>query len=269
MKFAVACIWGIGETEMFSFKKAKKAKKKCMTAAFVIVLVILATVPSAVAAAAMTLNPKTAAFNSAVTVTGTGFGATKAVGIGLGAEVAVTGEVHNILDPTGLGPFTAVVYHYPIKPGSFSFHCNVSSVESDYTDKGDGTLNSSSPYAVDPFVNYVNGTFGRSTNSAWDGFTVVFTANYTYYMYNVTSAASITTSASGAFTALILVPAVPDGTYNVTAVDQSGNKSTATLTVVGVIPEGTNIGILLAASVSAVIVGSRYLRKRPTSINLK
>jgi hypothetical protein len=251
-------------------KNIQISKKNYLIAIIVLAFaLILIGVPFASAAAATTLTPSTAAAGSTVTVAGTGFGASKAIGIGIGAEVVVTNEVHNIPSPTGTGPFTAIMNHYPIKPGSFSYHCTVSSdtnvVESDYTDNGDGTLTSSSTYALNPFVNYVTGAFGRSTNSAWDGYTVVFTANYTYYMYNVTPAAGVTTTGAGGFTAPIIVPTVSAATYSVTAIDTSGNKAVSPLTVTTVVPEGISIGIILVASIVALVAGTRCFKKRPTA----
>ena len=120
------------------------------------------------------------------------------MGIGLGEEITVTWEAHEIPEPAGYGPFTAILDHYPIKPGSFYFHCNVSGVTSEYYDDyGNGTLFTESTYALDPFVNYATGEFGRSTNSPWDGYIVVFHANYTYYEYGVTPEAGVTTDPSG------------------------------------------------------------------------
>jgi hypothetical protein len=242
-------------------------------AALLMMSIILAVVPMASAAGAITLNPTTQAPGSSVTVDGTGFGATKAVGIGLGAEVTVTDEAHDItnvaIGPDGdgvYGPFTAKTNHYPIKPGSFSFHCVVSSetnvVESDYIDKDppDGTLYTESTYAINPFVNYVTGEFGRSSSSDWSAYTVTFTASYTYYTYNVTPVAGVTTLASGTFTASITVPSVADGNYVVTAVDTAGNKATANLNVV---PEGLTLGVMLTLSTIAVIISTRYFRKQP------
>jgi hypothetical protein len=116
---------------------------------------------------AITVDSEPLMPGDSVTVEGTGFAATTAVGIGVGEEVTVTGEVHEIPEPAGNGPFIAVVDHYPIKPGSFCFNCNVSAVTSDYYDDyANGTLNTSSTYAVDPFVNYVTGEFGRSSSSS-------------------------------------------------------------------------------------------------------
>jgi hypothetical protein len=197
-----------------------------------------------------------------VTVDGVGFGETVAVAVGVGEEVTVTGEAHPIPDPSGNGPFIAVVDHYPIKPGSFSFHCDVSEVTSDYYDDySNGTLNTSSIYAVDPFVNYVTGEFGRSTNSAWDTYTVVFTANYTYYQ-NVTPAEGVTTDGAGVFTAEITVPEdVVNGEYRVTAIDEQGNFATSTETFEK-IPEGLTFGVIVAVSSVSMLVGSHYLRNR-------
>ena len=197
-----------------------------------------------------------------ITVEGTDFAATTAVALGVGEEVTVVGEVHEIPEPTGNGPFIAIVDHYPIKPGSFSFHCDVSDVTSDYYDDyGNGTLNTSSIYAVDPFVNYVTGEFGRSTNSPWDTYTVVFTANYTYYQ-NVTPAAGVTTGPSGAFTAEMTIPEiVVNGNYSVTAIDTRGNIATSTQTFEK-IPENPTFGIMMLASSVAGLVGSRYLWNR-------
>ncbi|MCW4000949.1 MAG: hypothetical protein NWE93_11990 [Candidatus Bathyarchaeota archaeon] len=232
--------------------------------------IMLAFSPMANAAGTINLDPAKQTAGSSVTVTGSGFAATAPVAIVMGTEVTVINEVHNIPAPTGTGPFTASTNHGSIKPGSFSFHCVVSSdssvVESDYTDNGDGTLTSSSTYALNPFVDYVTGAFGRSTTSAWDGYTVVFTANYTYYTYSVTPVAGVTTSGSGAFSTSVTIPsAMPQGTTTVTAFDNKGNRGTATLNV-DVIPEGFSIGFVVALSATAVVVGTHFLRKQPKTI---
>lgn len=230
-----------------------------------VLMASFALVSIAAAAGSITLNPTTQARGGQVIVAGTGFGETLPVGIGLGQEVIVINEEHPITDTAGTGPFTAYTNHAPMKPGSFSFHCAVSSdtnvVESDYTDNGDGTLTSSSEYALDPFVNYVTGAFGRSTTSAWDTYTVVFTANYTYYEYGVTPVAGVTTSGTGSFTTNITLPDADDGSYDVTAVDTQGNIGDATLAVSGVIPEGFTL--VFVVILSSVAVVASYLWKRP------
>lgn len=225
---------------------------------------------TAFAAGSITLTPDSQAPGGTVTVTGSGFGATKAIGIGLGAEVPATGESHPITNTTGTGPFTAHVNRPPIKPGSFSFHCTVSSdtnvVESDYTDNGDGTLSTESTYALNPFVNYAAGQFGRSTTSAWDTYTVVYAATYTGYQYNVTPAGSPSTTSSGTFTATITIPAgLANGVYNVTAIDSGGARAVATLIVNNAIPEVLPVGTIMLLTVLAAAVSSWYFRKRPTA----
>ena len=252
-------------------------KKKMYTAAvmmFLALSIVIGVIPMASAAGAITLTPAAQTPGGSVSVAGTGFGATKAIGIGCGAEVTVTGENRAVTNvtiggPDVYGPFTARTLHYPIKPGSFSFHCVVTSdtnvVESDYTDNGDGTLASSSEYALNPFVNYATGAFGRSTTSAWDTYTVVFNATYTGYQYNVTPAGNPSTTATGTFTATIAVPAgLANGNYNVTAIDTQGNKATAVLSVDSTIPEGISIEIVALLSTLALAVCYRFLHKKPS-----
>ena len=250
--------------------QTKTAYAKTVATAFLILSMFsMAFISTASAAGSITLTPNSQAPGGTVTVTGTGFGATKAVGIGLGAEVPASSESHPIPSPSGTGPFTATVNRPPIKPSSFSFHCTVSSdtnvVESDYTDNGDGTLATDSTYALNPFVNYAAGQFGRSTSSAWDGYTVVFAATYTGYQYNVTLAGNPSTTSSGTFTATITVPAgLASGNYNVTAIDSGGARAVATLTVNNTIPEVLPVGTIMLLTMLAVAAGSWYFRKRPT-----
>jgi hypothetical protein len=254
--------------------KIRYITRVSITATVIALMLSLALASMAAAAGTINLTPNTQAAGGSVTVDGTGFGATKPVGIGFGSEVSVADEAHVIanvdIGPDGdgvYGPFTATTLHYPIKPGSLSFHCVVSSdssvVESDYTDNGDGTLASSSQYAVSPFVNYVTGEFGRSSNSAWSTYTVTYTVAYTYYVYNATPDAGVTTSGAGAFNANINVPAVADGTYTVTAVDTAGNMATSNLTVSSdTVPDVWSFGGMLIASTAAVVLGASYMRKR-------
>jgi len=226
------------------------------------------------------VTPTSGEIGDSVTVEGTDFEATSKVGICLGPEaLTVTNEVHEITNvtiggPDVYGPFTANTVHYPIKPGSFSFHCDVSAVTSDYYDDyGNGTLNTTSTYALDPFVNYVTGEFGRSSNSAWDGYTVTFTANYTYYEFNVTPAAGVTTDGSGAFSADITVPDIWNGTEPVTVIDEAGNMATADFTTEGsdvpVIPEALTVGTIVLLTSTAVLVRFYWLRKKSTNKMIK
>ena len=236
-------------------------KTKMIAVTVLAFLIVLAVPMTKAQVVSITVGSEPLMPGDPVTVDGVGFAATAAVAIGVGEEVTVTGEVHPIPDPSGNGPFIAIVDHYPIKPGSFSFHCDVSDVTSDYYDNGDGTLNTESTYALDPFVNYVTGEFGRSTSSPWDTYIVVFTANYTYYQ-NVTPAEGVTTDGTGAFTAEITVPEdVVNGEYSVTAIDVLGNFATSAETFEK-IPEGLTFGVIVAVSSVSVLLGSSYLSNR-------
>jgi hypothetical protein len=251
-------------------------KKLCVI--FVLLFLVVFAVSSIIVrgASQVELTPATGEPGDSVTVEGTDFNATNAVGICLGPEVTVTDEVHDITNvtiggPDVYGPFTAITDHYPIKPGSFSFVCDVSGVVSDYTDNGDGTLASSSTYAIDPFVNYVTGEFGRSSNSPWETYIVNFTATYTYYQFNVTPAAGVPTDAAGAFTANITVPAIWNGTEPVTVMDEAGNMATSDFTTTGsdVVPEPVTIGAIVLLSSAALAVSFYWLRKKPTNKMVK
>ena len=218
------------------------------------------------------LTPTSGEPGDSIQVEGTDFTATNNVGIGLGPWVNVTGEVHDILNvsiggPDVYGPFVARTVHYPIVPGSFYFFCDVSGVTSEYFDNGDGTLASSSQYAVDPFVNYVTGEFGRSSNSPWDGYTVNFTASYAYYQFNVTPAAGVPTDALGAFTVNITVPDIWNGTEPLTAIDEAGTVATSEFTIYGsdVVPEPLTVGVIVLLSSAALVVSFNWLRKKPTN----
>ena len=254
-------------------------RKKVYTAAiipFLALLIISTTILATNAALSVTLTPSSGEPGDSIQVEGTDFAATNAVGIGLGPEITVTGEVHNVTDtsvggPDVYGPFTANTEYYPIKPGSFSFHCAVDSgtqvVESDYTDDyGNGTLATTSTYAIDPFVNYVTGEFGRSSSSSWETFTVTFTANYTYYQFALTSAAGEPTDGSGAFSVGVTVPDIWNGTEPVTAVDELGHTATSDFITTGsdVVPEPLTIGAIILLSSAALVISFHFLRKPKT-----
>ncbi len=251
-------------------------RKVCVV--FVLPLLLVFAVSSIIVrgASQVELTPTSGEPGDSVMVEGTDFAAINNTGIGLGPAVIVTGEVHDILNvdiggPEVYGPFVARTVHYPIVPGSFYFLCDVSGVTSEYYDNGDGTLNTESPYAIDPFVNYVTGEFGRSSNADWSTYTVNFTASYAYYQFNVTPAAGVPTDASGAFTVNITVPDIWNGTEPVTVVDEAGNVATSDFTVEGsdIIPEPLTIGAIVLLSSAALVVSFYWLRKKHTNKMLK
>ncbi len=242
--------------------------KVCIMTVVTFSLFLFALIPQAAGAGSITLAPNAQAPGGTVTVAGTGFGASKAIGIGVGSEIAVTGEAHT---PTGsgTGPWMTRTNRFPIKPGSFSFHSSVvGSSETDFTDKGDGTLSTSSTYDAGSWLYYVTGVFGRSSTMDLSGSELIFTAAYRYYQYNATPPSSPNSTATGSFSLQITVPAgLANGNYNVTAIDAVGNIATATLTVNNAIPEVLPLGPVLLLSSLGVVAGSWFFRKRPRIVN--
>lgn len=248
-------------------------KTKIIAIASLTLLIALAIPMINAQTAAITFDPTSAEQYDSVTVEGTGFAATSTVGIGLGAEVTVEAEAHQITnlatDPIydeelGMdkyGPFGGTTNHSPVKPGSVYLFYDVDDVTSEYFDNGDGTLNTESTYAIGPFVNYATGECGRYSSADWSGFADPWVyITYTYYEYGVTPAEGVTTDPSGSFTASVTVPNVL-GDYTFTAVDDQGNFATSTETL-EVIPEGLTFGVMVLLSSVAVVVGSRYLWNR-------
>ena len=239
-------------------------KTKACIIAIPALLMLSFALSIAFAAGSITLTPTAQAPGASVSVAGTGFGATKTVAIGVGSEVAGN-EANMAYSGTGMGPYSGRVSNYPIKPSSFILTSDTTSgagLVSTYTDNGDGTTTGSFEGATGT-INYVTGQWSRSTTVDVSGIATNYSATYTRYQYNVTSAAGVTTNSSGGFTTPITVPAgLANGNYIVTAIDASGNRATATLSVNSAIPETTTISVLMLLSSVSVIVGLRYFRKQ-------
>jgi hypothetical protein len=251
-------------------KKMQHLKKAYVTVimALLMLSIILAVVPLASAAGAITLTPTTQVPGASVTVDGTGFGATKAVGIGFGAEANVTNEEVNATGPydVDVGPYVESLSYWPVKPGSFQRESGVMMGDLYipsyvYWDDGSGTILSDNPAVVSATIDYATGkvsfNFTEPVSSSYDFVRIV---NYTHYEYNVTPAAGATTDGAGAFSASITVPDVDNGDYTVTAIDSQGNLATASLNTV---PEGLTLAVMLSLSTVSVLVSMRYFRKRP------
>ena len=235
--------------------------KALMLTTTAILIFLLTLIPQSAAVGSITLSSSIQPPGGTITVNGIGFGASKTIGIGLGSEITVTGEAHTPTG-TGTGPWMTKTNYYPIKPGSFSFHSNVvDGAETDFYDKGDGTMNTTSAYDAGSYLNYVTGSFGRSSTMDLSSSTVIFTAAYKYYQYNVTMPANSNSTASGTFSIQITLPTtIPNGNYVLTAIDTAGNTATANLSVDTAVPEGFPFyGILLLSAVA--VVSAMYLRK--------
>jgi hypothetical protein len=233
--------------------------------AFLVFSMLMVVFPTTSGAGSITLTPSAQAPGGSVTITGTGFGASKSIGIGIGSEVTVTGEAHTPTG-TGTGPWMTTMNHYPVKPGSVIFNSNVvGSSETVFTDKGDGTFSTSSTYDAGSYLNYVTGSFGRSSTMDLSSSELIFTAGYKYYQYNVTMPATNST-ATGTFSVQVTLPTgIANGNYVLTAIDTSGTTATATLTVDNTIPipEGFSLGLVILLSAAAVIVSMRFFRRQP------
>ncbi|MGZ4851409.1 MAG: hypothetical protein ACXV2C_08540, partial [Candidatus Bathyarchaeia archaeon] len=113
---------------------------------------------------AITLTTTPQAIGASVSISGTGFGATKAVGIGFGAEVQAINETVDLTGPygTGVGPYVAHFSHFPVKPSTYSKAINVSGNTFFVldTDSGNGTYTVGAAlrtYFVNGTIDYVAG----------------------------------------------------------------------------------------------------------------
>ncbi len=245
--------------------KTKKAYVLCIISIALLTLTVFASPTKA--AGEVTLTPNSNAMvGSTVTITGTGFSASVSVGIGFGAEVAVTNDVYTTFSGSGMGPYTATLKNVPIKPGSFSMHWDTSGTTSDWTDNGDGTLSSTSTYSAGGIVNYVTGSFGRSSTTDISTYELSATTSYTRYEHNVTPQGGVTTDGAGSFTGSITIPSVPNGVYTVTVVDSSGNIATASIGVGMDVPENLTFVVAIFLTCAAVVAGVIIRRKPKTTI---
>ncbi len=230
-------------------------------AAFLAFLMVLSALSLTSAAPVLTLNPSSGPSGSTVTVTGTGFPATTAVGIGFGAETGVDGE---IINQTASGVTrTGYLGYWPDFPGTVVLtNTRVSDGRQTLTyDDGAGNI-----YQVDntffATINYTSGRIFRdNVNQALSDY--VLTASYYHYQYNVTPAAGVTTDSTGAFTTSIIVPSGATGTYTVTAVTGTGNRATSTFSLGTVIPEFPAWTVLTIAAI-VLPLATIWIRKKRT-----
>ncbi len=243
-------------------EKMRLKTKSLVTAIVLCSMLSLILASIAYAAGSIALTPTTQAAGGSVSVAGTSFASAKAVGIGVGAEVAGSDSNMNysmVAGSSGLN-WTGRLSHYPIKPGSFVLSSEtVGGLASTYTDLGDGTCSWSYDGSIMGKINYVTGVWYRGTTVDVTTYTAIYSATYTYFQYNATPAAGVTTSATGTFTASVTVPmTIGNGNFNVTAVDTSGNRAVASLTISGVIPEILPVGLMILLAAVAVFAGSKY-----------
>ncbi len=228
---------------------------------------LLALIPQAAATPSVTLNTTAQAPGGSVTATGVGFGASRNIGIAFGAESNVTGEIVNQILTGNMRDYNFTLR--PIKPGSVQIiHLNLITGSAPLvTDDGAGTLYlGSSGNIFSNAMNYALGNYHRdfaSVGTNPDDY--LLTASYVTYQYSLTSFGGITTTATGTFSADFTVPAVSNGSYNVTVIDAGGNVAVASLNVDNTIPvpEALPFAAMMLLSAMAVAAGSWHLRKQP------
>jgi hypothetical protein len=213
------------------------------------------------------LTPTTGEPGDPVDVEGTDFAASASVGIGFGPEVDVTGELPTVTD-NGEGSNPRIITGYtankPIKPGSFFWAVNFGQAEpTEYSDNGDGTLDSNSGPAFTGTINYTTGYFTQTSTSFTSFPASDIEIDYTTYEVDVTPS-GLATNSSGMLSGEITVPDIWNGTEPVTVIDDQGNVATSNFTIYGsdVVPEPLTIGAIVLLSSAALVVSFYCLRKR-------
>lgn len=232
-----------------------------------VLLIIFFALPTAAGAGSITLTSTAQSPNALVSVAGTGFGASRTVIIAFGREINVVAQPFTPVTSPGYRGYNWT--NRPIKPSSMHIHVLAISgpaqgYEEDIIDDGAGNLYRTNDMAFWGILDYSLGGFSRNSTNTPNEYE--WTASYTIYEYNnVTFYGSVTTTASGTFSANFTVPAVANGNYNVTAIDSGGNLATANLNVI-IVPEVLPFGPLLLMSLLAVVAGSWHFRKRPRTM---
>ncbi|MBN1358679.1 hypothetical protein JW988_07920 [Candidatus Bathyarchaeota archaeon] len=215
----------------------------------------------------MDLIPTTGEPGDLVGVEGTDFAALSSVGIGFGPEVDVTGESPTVTD-NGEGSNPRIITGYtakqPIKPGSFIWTIDFGQASPvEYSDNGDGTLESNSGPGFTGTINYTTGYFTQNSTSFTSFPATNPEIDYTTYEFDVTPV-GLATNSSGGFSGEITVPDIWNGTEPVTVIDDQGHVATSDFTIYGsdVVPEPLTIGAIVLLSSAALVISFYWLRKR-------
>ncbi len=227
------------------------------------ILLVSSTILGAKAAATITLNPTTGAPASTVNITGTGFAASKTVGIGWGPEGAIVNDPGASVTTVSATEFYGYTSQHPIKPGSFVWKYQRGSVDLTCTDDGDGTLSDASQFLSSGEINYTSGYFHRIMSSATQAYTAG-TPSYTTYRFNSTFP-DLLADGTGAISDTLTVPQIWNGSETVWVICETGLVGSGNFTVVNspVIPEPLTLGGIVLLSSAALIVSVYFLRKKP------
>jgi len=234
--------------------------------------VFIVSVSMIKAASVIVLTPTSGEPGDSVDVEGTGFAASKTVGIGWGPRVAVVNDPGDVTKEGDL-EFYGTTSQHPIEPGSFEWTYMYGVQELWFYDDGNGTL-------LDPAVgrlesgtiNYTSGYFQCTMLSTTREITAGEFSYTTYYFNSINSTLPILpTDGSGTITGQITVPQIWNGTEAVTVIDEAGNVATSDFTVEGsdVVPEPLTIGAIVLLSSAALVVSFYWLKKKHTNKMLK
>jgi hypothetical protein len=228
-------------------------------------LVVSATISVIRAAPALVLTPTSGTPEDSINVEGTGFAASKTVGIGWGPPVEVVKDPATVTKEGSL-EFYGTTSQHPIEPNSFKWTYQYGAMEMSFPDNGDGTLYDPAGGRLSSgSINYTSGYFHCIMQTTSQTITPGKFSYTTYYFNSINSTFPILpTDGSGAITGQITVPQIWNGTETVTVIDEAGNVGTSDFTVEGsdVIPEPLTLGAIMLLSSAALFVGFCWLRKK-------
>jgi hypothetical protein len=212
------------------------------------------------------LTPISGAPGDSIMVEGTGFAASKTVGIGWGPHIAVRNDPATVTK-VGDQEFYGTTSQHPIRPGSFKWDYLYGALPLFVDDNGDGTIHDPAGGRVSvASINYTSGDFHIRFTSSSNTYTGG-KFNYTTYYFNSinTTLPILRADASGAFTANITVPDIWNGTETITIIDEAGNVATADFTVYGsdFVPEPLTVSAIVLLTSTAIVVSFYWLRKPP------
>jgi hypothetical protein len=238
-------------------------KKTCTVAILFFLTLFVVSTAITRAESVVELTPTSGTPGDSVTVSGTGFAASKTAGIGWGPSVEVVNDPGAVTKDGDL-EFYGTTSQYPIEPNSFEWTYLYDAVAITLRDNGDGTLYDPGARMDSGTINYTSGYFHVIFRSTTRTFTSDDFSYTTYYFNSINSTFPILpTDGSGAITGQITVPQIWNGTETVTVIDEAGNVGTSDFTVEGsdVIPEPLTVGAIMLLS-SVAILASFLLRKR-------
>jgi hypothetical protein len=239
-------------------------KKVCVVVALFFLTVFAVSSMIVRGASQVELTPTSGEPGDSIDVEGTGFAASKTVGVGWGPQVAAVNDPATVTQVGDL-EFYGTTSQHPIKPGSFIWRYMYDAVELYVEDNGDGTIHDPAGGRVAvATINYTSGYFYCRMVSTTRTITSGTYSYTTYYFNSINSTFPIfPTDGSGTITGQITVPQIWNGTETVTVIDEAGNIATSDFTVEGsdIVPEALNVGAVVLLTSTAIAVSFYWLRK--------